>query len=126
MLNGIRYLPPDLSARTAYSIPVIFVCPHRIQHSSYISLLWNERSRGQVIKHYLEEKVLESDGGEVSLPFWESGCMGIYSADILALEDTGMGMSVLFHVPADFKQPSCKTAGAAHIPVFRSAERGQG
>ncbi len=60
----------------------------RFRGKARVTLLWNERSRGQVIKHYLEEKVLESDGGEVSLPFWESGCMGIYSADILALEDT--------------------------------------
>ena len=51
----------------------------RFRGKARVTLLWNERSRGQVIKHYLEEKVLESDGGEVSLPFWESGCMGIYS-----------------------------------------------
>ncbi len=60
----------------------------KIKGKAKIRLIRKERIGEEVQSHFLNESILESAGEEVTLKFEDSNTNGIYSVDIVALEDT--------------------------------------
>ena len=53
-----------------------------------ITLVRKERVGKEVLSHYISEKIVESEGEEVALKFDDANYVGIFSFDVLAIEET--------------------------------------